>query len=62
MIDPLPSITKAFALVVQEERQRNINIPSLALVADSVALFTRGKLQGTTMVERNSLTRRIDLL
>ena len=43
MTDPLPSITKAFALVIQEERQRNINIPSLAPVADSVALFTRGE-------------------
>ncbi len=41
MTDPLPSITKAVALVVQEERQRNINIPSLVPTADSVALFTR---------------------
>jgi hypothetical protein len=41
MTAPLPSITKAFTLVVQEERQRNINIPSSALVGDSVALFTR---------------------
>uniref|UniRef100_A0A2N9FNT8 Reverse transcriptase Ty1/copia-type domain-containing protein n=1 Tax=Fagus sylvatica TaxID=28930 RepID=A0A2N9FNT8_FAGSY len=39
----LPSITKAFALVIQEERQRNISIPSLAPAADSVALFTRGE-------------------
>ena len=36
--NPLPSITKAFALVVQEERQRNINIPSLAPAVDIVAL------------------------
>jgi hypothetical protein len=43
MTDPLPTITKAFALVVQEERQRNINIPSLAPANDSVALFTRGE-------------------
>uniref|UniRef100_A0A2N9H5P0 Retrotransposon Copia-like N-terminal domain-containing protein n=1 Tax=Fagus sylvatica TaxID=28930 RepID=A0A2N9H5P0_FAGSY len=43
MTDPLPTITKAFALVVQEERQRNINIPSLAPAGDSVALFTRGE-------------------
>ena len=43
MTDPLPSITKAFVLVVQEERQRNINIPSSALADDSVALFTRGE-------------------
>jgi hypothetical protein len=43
MTDPLPSITKAFALVVQEERQRNISIPSLAPAADSVAFFTRGE-------------------
>jgi hypothetical protein len=38
MTDPIPSISKAFALVVQEERQRNINIPSLALAIDFVAL------------------------
>jgi hypothetical protein len=44
MTDPLPPITKAFALVVQEERQRNINIPSLAPAADSVALFTCGEV------------------
>uniref|UniRef100_A0A2N9HI29 Retrotransposon Copia-like N-terminal domain-containing protein n=1 Tax=Fagus sylvatica TaxID=28930 RepID=A0A2N9HI29_FAGSY len=43
MTDPLPTITKAFALVVQEERQRNTNIPSLAPANDSVALFTRGE-------------------
>ena len=41
MTNPLPSITKAFGLVVQEKRQRNINIPSLVPTADSVALFTR---------------------
>jgi hypothetical protein len=52
MTEPLPSITKAFPLVVQEERQRNINIPSLSSTADSVALFTRGeKHQETTMEE-----------
>ena len=34
MTNPLPSITKAFTLVVQEERQRNINIPSSALVGE----------------------------
>ena len=44
MTYPLSSITKAFASVVQEERQRNINIPSLAPIADSVALFTRGEV------------------
>uniref|UniRef100_A0A2N9IHW7 Retrotransposon gag domain-containing protein n=1 Tax=Fagus sylvatica TaxID=28930 RepID=A0A2N9IHW7_FAGSY len=44
MTDPLPFITKAFALVVQEERQRNINIPSLAPAVDSVALFTCGEV------------------
>ena len=43
MTEPLPSITKAFALVVQEERQRNINIPALSSTGDSVALFTRGE-------------------
>uniref|UniRef100_A0A2N9I1Q0 Retrotransposon Copia-like N-terminal domain-containing protein n=1 Tax=Fagus sylvatica TaxID=28930 RepID=A0A2N9I1Q0_FAGSY len=43
MTEPLPSITKAFPLVVQEERQRNINIPSLSSTGDSVALFTRGR-------------------
>jgi hypothetical protein len=43
MTDPLPSITKAFGLVIQEERQRNISIPSLAPAADSVAFFTRGE-------------------
>uniref|UniRef100_A0A2N9FGI1 Retrotransposon Copia-like N-terminal domain-containing protein n=1 Tax=Fagus sylvatica TaxID=28930 RepID=A0A2N9FGI1_FAGSY len=41
--ESLPSITKAFALVVQEERQKNINIPSLAPTRDFVALFTRGE-------------------
>uniref|UniRef100_A0A2N9GCW0 Uncharacterized protein n=1 Tax=Fagus sylvatica TaxID=28930 RepID=A0A2N9GCW0_FAGSY len=43
MTDPFPPITEAFALVVQEERQRNINIPFLAPGSDSVALFTRGE-------------------
>jgi hypothetical protein len=43
MTNPLPSITKVFALVVQKERQRNINIPSSALASDSVALFTIGE-------------------
>uniref|UniRef100_A0A2N9HGP5 Reverse transcriptase Ty1/copia-type domain-containing protein n=1 Tax=Fagus sylvatica TaxID=28930 RepID=A0A2N9HGP5_FAGSY len=43
MTEPFPPITKAFALVVQEERQRNINIPALSSTGDSVALFTRGE-------------------
>uniref|UniRef100_A0A2N9ETF6 Reverse transcriptase Ty1/copia-type domain-containing protein n=1 Tax=Fagus sylvatica TaxID=28930 RepID=A0A2N9ETF6_FAGSY len=43
MTEPLPPITKAFALVVQEERQRNINIPAPLSTGDSVALFTRGE-------------------
>ena len=43
MTEPLPPITKAFALVVQEERQRNINIPAPSSTGDSVALFTRGE-------------------
>lgn len=36
MMDPLPSINKVFALVVQEERQRNIgsgsHLPSESMV------------------------------
>jgi hypothetical protein len=53
MTDPLPPITKAFALVVQEERQRNINIPSLTPAADSVALFTCGEVTRNNYAGKN---------
>lgn len=42
LIDPLPSINKAFSLVVQEERQRDIASFSSQFVENSV-FFTRNQ-------------------
>ncbi len=62
MTDPLPSITKAFALVVQEERQRKINIPSYAPTGDSVTLFTRGEAPRNNYGGRGQFQKRERLL
>jgi hypothetical protein len=39
LIDPLPSINKVFSLIIQEERQREINVGSVA--QDSAVLFSK---------------------
>ena len=44
MMEPLLAINKAFSLVVQEERQRVIEVASLANTGDSMALYTRSKV------------------
>ena len=62
MTDPLLSITKAFALVVQEERQRKINIPSSAPTGDSVTLFTRGEAPRNNYGGRGQFQKRERLL
>uniref|UniRef100_A0A2N9FPS4 Retrotransposon Copia-like N-terminal domain-containing protein n=1 Tax=Fagus sylvatica TaxID=28930 RepID=A0A2N9FPS4_FAGSY len=41
MMEPLPAMNKVFSLVVQEERQRGIGVPSMTATGDSIALYTR---------------------
>ena len=45
MMDPIPLISKVFALVVQEERQRTIThgIPSLSKIARGQCSFCSNK-------------------
>ena len=52
MMKPLPTINKAFSLVVQEERQQGIGVTSLGNTGDSMALYTRFE------VPRNNYGRR----
>jgi hypothetical protein len=42
LIEPLPSVSRAYALVLQEERQRSISIPP---TIEGIALATKGNIQ-----------------
>ena len=44
MMEPLPAMNKVFSLVVQEERQRGIGVPSMTANGDSIALYTRSEM------------------
>ena len=41
LIEPLPSVNHAYALVLQEERQRSINIPP---TIEGITLAAKGNL------------------
>uniref|UniRef100_A0A2N9EDY1 Reverse transcriptase Ty1/copia-type domain-containing protein n=1 Tax=Fagus sylvatica TaxID=28930 RepID=A0A2N9EDY1_FAGSY len=44
MMEPLRAMNKVFSLVVQEERQRGIGVPSMTANGDSIALYTRSEM------------------